>query len=231
MEGQNAHMYIQEHLADNSFRRRALAFDLIRLVCYEVMNSYHADLMGHMQEDHHLEIPGNSNVSVTQVLRADRAVFLHLAENLTSLKRTLDGELPLEKELPIALMRPTVSFHLLPTGCSSIFQAIAQGESEQCQQTQSRRPTEATFAQAIQDQGQRERKIQAKRERSKRAKRFGRQRIGDGRWQTNMLALQSYNMAPGCADAPPGAQCQCGAHVCAEVGCGKPHSLLAHKGS
>ena len=64
---------------------------------------------------------------------------------------------------------------------------------------------------------------------TKRAKRFGRQSIGDGRWQTNMLALQSYNMAPGCADAPPGGQCQCGAHVCAEVGCGKPHSLLAHK--
>jgi hypothetical protein len=131
------------------------------------MNSYHADLMGHMQEEPR---PGNSNVSVTQVLRADRAVFLHLAENLTSLKRTPDAELPLEKELPIA--------------------AIAQGESELCQQTQSRRPTEATFAQASQDQGQRERKIQAKRERSKRAKRFGRQSIGDGRWQTNMLALQ-----------------------------------------
>ena len=99
-----------------AFRRRALAFDLIGLVSYEVMNSYHADLMEHMQEE---PPPGYSNVSVTQVLRADRAVFLHLAENLTCLKRTPDGELPLEKELPIALMRPTVSFHLLPLAAAA----------------------------------------------------------------------------------------------------------------
>jgi hypothetical protein len=99
-----------------AFRRRALAFDLIGLVSYEIMNSYHAELMGHMQEE---PPPGYSSVSVTQVLRADRAVFLHLAENLTSLKRSPDGDLPLEKELPIALMRPTISFHLLPLATSS----------------------------------------------------------------------------------------------------------------
>ena len=40
-----------------------------------------------------------------------------------------------------------------------------------------------------------------------------------------------YNMSNGCNDAAPGAQCQRGVHVCAEPGCGKPHSLLAHKQS
>ena len=75
------------------------------------MNSYHADLMGHFQEE---PPPGYSAVSVTQVLRADRAVFLHLAVTVTSLKRDAAGELPLEKELPAALARPGVVFTFYP---------------------------------------------------------------------------------------------------------------------
>ena len=94
-----------------AFRRRALAFDLVGIVSYETMNSYHADLMGHLQEE---PPPGYSAVSVTQVLRADRAVFLHLAETVTSLKRDAAGEPPLEKELPAALARPGVVFTFYP---------------------------------------------------------------------------------------------------------------------
>ena len=67
-------------------RRRALAFDLVGLVSYETMNSYHADLLvGHMQEE---PPPGYSQVSVTQVLRADRAVFLQLAAQRTGTQRS-----------------------------------------------------------------------------------------------------------------------------------------------
>ena len=228
MEGQNAHMYIQEHLADNSFRRRALAFDLIRLVCYEVMNSYHADLMGHMQEDHHLEIPGNSNVSVTQVLRADRAVFLHLAENLTSLKRTLDGELPLEKELPIALMRPTVSFHLLPLAAAASSKPSPKANPNNANKRKAEDPPKPPLPKQSKTKG----KGKGKSKRKGRGPNVPKDLVGkaletaDGR-----RICWPYNMASGCADAPPGGQCQRGAHVCAEVGCGKPHSLLAHKGS
>lgn len=94
-----------------AFRRRALAFDLVGLTSYELMNAYHAELLSHLQED---PPPGYTQVSVTQVLRADRAVFLDLAEVLTTLKRNTAGELPLEKELMTTLARPNVSFHLLP---------------------------------------------------------------------------------------------------------------------
>ena len=93
-----------------------MAFDLVGLAAYELMNSYHAELLSHMQED---PPPGYTQVSVTQVLRADRAVFLHLAENMTTLKRNVDGELPFEKELMPALARPNVSFHLLPLAASA----------------------------------------------------------------------------------------------------------------
>ncbi|CAL1147573.1 unnamed protein product, partial [Cladocopium goreaui] len=45
---------------------------------------------------------------------ATRAAFLHLAEVITSLKRDANGDLPLEVHLPKVLVRPSVSFHLLP---------------------------------------------------------------------------------------------------------------------
>ena len=70
------------------------------------MNNCHADLLSHMQED---PPPGCRSVSITQVLRADTSVFLHLAETLTSLKRAADGTLPLETELAKAVSRPNVS--------------------------------------------------------------------------------------------------------------------------
>ena len=34
-----------------AFKRGAFAFDLVGLIPYEVMNSYHADLIGHIQDD------------------------------------------------------------------------------------------------------------------------------------------------------------------------------------
>ena len=83
-----------------SLRRRALTFDLIGLISYETMNNYHADLLNHLQED---APPGYCNTTVTQVLHADRAAFLHLAETMTSLKRNISGERPLEIELPKVL--------------------------------------------------------------------------------------------------------------------------------
>ena len=55
-----------------ALRRRALAFDFVGIASYEIMNSYHAEHLSHLQED---SPPGYSNTTVVQVLRADRAAF------------------------------------------------------------------------------------------------------------------------------------------------------------
>ncbi|CAK9041188.1 Uncharacterized protein SCF082_LOCUS23837 [Durusdinium trenchii] len=68
-----------------ALRRRALAFDLVGACSYEVMNRYHSELVQHLQED---PPPGYHPITVAQILRADRAAFLHIAERLTSLRRT-----------------------------------------------------------------------------------------------------------------------------------------------
>eukprot|EP00435_Cladocopium_sp_Y103_P017478 s2311_g4.t1 len=94
-----------------AMRRRALTFDLLGLCSYEIMNNYHSELLQHMQEE---APPGYSSTTLVQVLKADRAAFLHIAENMSTLKRDTANVLPLEKHLPGILARPNVSFHLLP---------------------------------------------------------------------------------------------------------------------
>ena len=37
-----------------------------------------------------------------------------------------------------------------------------------------------------------------------------------------------YNLESGCSDAQSGQKCSRGLHVCAEPGCGKPHSMQQH---
>lgn len=90
----------------NAMRRRSLAFDLVKACSYHTMNSYHAELFDHL---HMQAAPGYSQVSLAQVLRADRAAWLHIAEKITSLKRNEHGKLSVEEELSKVLAHPAVS--------------------------------------------------------------------------------------------------------------------------
>ena len=207
-----------------AFRRRALAFDLVGLVPYEVMNTYHADLMGHLQDD---APPGYTNTTVTQVLRADRAAFLHLAETLTSLKRDSSGDMPLEKELPKVLSRTTVSFHLLPLANASAPSKPAPKPSPTKRKLEDGPAAPVPSPKA----GNKTAKGKGKGKGKKRGRgpNVPRELVGkaletkDGR-----RICWPFNMSSGCKDAPPGGQCSRGAHVCAEMGCQKNHSLVNH---
>ena len=75
------------------------------------MTSYHADLLDHL---HTPPPPGYSPISIQQILRADRAAFIFLAERMTSLKRDATNRIPMDLTLPNVLGQPTVAFHLLP---------------------------------------------------------------------------------------------------------------------
>ena len=95
----------------NAFRRRALAFDLVGICSYNIMTSHHADLLDHL---HTPPPPGYSPITIQQILRADRAAFIFLAERMTSLKREAMNRIPLDHSLPNVLGQPTAAFHLLP---------------------------------------------------------------------------------------------------------------------
>ena len=211
-----------------AFRRRALAFDLVGLTSYEIMNTYHAELLSHLQED---PPPGYTQVSVTQVLRADRAVFLHLAEVLTSLKRNPAGDLPLEKELLPTLARPNVSFHLLPLATAAPTKAVPKANPNP---NKRKREEPGPSAPISTNKGQPRQKGRGKgkTKRKGRGPNVPKDLVGkaletaDGR-----RICWPFNMQNGCPDAPAGGQCQRGAHMCAEPGCGKAHGLPNHKSS
>ena len=69
------------------------------------MTSYHADLLDHL---HTPPPPGYSPISIQQILRADRAIFL--AERMTSLKRDAANRIPMDLALPNVLGQAYSSF-------------------------------------------------------------------------------------------------------------------------
>lgn len=212
-----------------ALRRRALAFDLVGLLPYEVMNSYHAELLSHLQED---APPGYSNTTVVQVLRADRAAFMYLAEIITSLKRTPNGELPLEVELPKVLVRPSVSFHLLPLTAQPPKVSPAAKANPNNQNKRKHEDAKPSPRDQPGSKGQPSRKGKGKgKTKNKRGRgpNVPKDLVGksletaDGR-----RICWPFNLPSGCTDAAPGGQCTRGVHVCAEPGCGKPHSMKNH---
>ncbi|CAE7428234.1 car [Symbiodinium sp. CCMP2592] len=68
------------------------------------------DLVGHalVQRLQEAPPPNYAKVSIAQVLRADRAAFLRLAELLPTLRRSGVGKLPLDEQLPNILLDPSV---------------------------------------------------------------------------------------------------------------------------
>jgi hypothetical protein len=118
-------------------KRCALAFDLVKACAFHVMNSFHADLFDYL---HQQSPPDYSPVSLAQILRADRAAWLHIAERITSLKRDAQGQSSLEVELQHVLAHPSVSFHLLPLPVS----AKTPNPKPKAQPRRSRSPTRWT---------------------------------------------------------------------------------------
>ncbi|CAE7361739.1 unnamed protein product, partial [Symbiodinium sp. CCMP2456] len=110
-----------------AMRRRALAYDLVGILTYDVANRYHQALVQRLQD---APPPGYARVSIAQVLRADRAAFLKLAETITTLRRSGGGALPLDVQLPNILLDPSVAYHLLPLPPGASSSSTAQERSE-----------------------------------------------------------------------------------------------------
>ena len=103
-----------------ALRRRALAFDLLAVSTFNTINKYHQALAQRLQEP---PPPGYSKVSLQQLIRADRAVFLRASELTTTLKRSAGGQLPLDNILSTILLDPSVAYHLLPLPVSAPVQS------------------------------------------------------------------------------------------------------------
>ena len=198
----------------NAFRRRALAFDIVKLVGYNTMNSYHAELIDHMQLP---PPPGYAPVSLAQVLRADQAAFLLMSEKLPTLKRAGDGSSPLERAFETVLSHPSVSFHLLPLAKSPTETTKSRGSTPNVNKpaARSRSPPPSRPAKSGGKGGKGKRK-------KGRGPNVPQALIGKALQSKDGKRLcWAFNLPNGCPDASPGGSCQRGSHLCAEPGASK----------
>ena len=92
--------------------RRSLALDLVGIASFHKAESWNRELLRHLQQS---PPPGHRQVDQVQIMRADRAAWLHIAESISSLKKLPDGTLPLDSAFASLPMVPHVTFYLLPT--------------------------------------------------------------------------------------------------------------------
>eukprot|EP00435_Cladocopium_sp_Y103_P059530 s575_g21.t1 len=211
----------------NALRRRALAYDLVQLCPYDIMNSFHAELVDHLSQP---APPGYSPVSLQQVLRADRQAFMLMSERLTTLKKDANGKTPIEKELVNILNHSSVSFHLLPLARGQAPKAAAQPKQahQEQQRTRSRIPTKP----AAQPKGKGKGKGKGTKSKRGRGPNVPEALIGKAlNTKDGKRICWAFNLPNGCNKSSAGGSCDRGLHVCAEVGCQKPHSMQNHVGS
>ena len=94
-----------------AFTRRALACDLMGVCTFRCMEKWHRFLMDSMQVH---APPGYKSPTVEQILRADRAGWIRIAEKVDGLRRRPDGTLPLDEALDSLKTDPTTIFHMMP---------------------------------------------------------------------------------------------------------------------
>ena len=186
----------------HAMRRRALAFDLVQACNYHVMNTFHAELFDHL---HMVPPPGYSAVTLTQILRADRAAWLHMAEKLSTLKRDQQGNLPLEIEIAKVLAHPSVTFHLLPLPLRASSDRPSQPKAAATpKRTRSRTPPKANTSAPAKGKGK------GKGGKSKRGRgpNIPRGLIGKClHTKANKRLCWAFNLPQGCQDAKPGSKC------------------------
>ena len=95
-----------------SLRRRGLAYTFAQAVSWQAYDTYLTKLFAHL---HREPPPGFNRVSVSQIVEADRQVFVRLIEANTKPRKDPSGSFPLDAALLPALQSYEVSFSLMHT--------------------------------------------------------------------------------------------------------------------
>ncbi len=94
-----------------AFQRRGLAFDLVNLLSWKIHVQWTDKLYAALMSD---SIPGFQSISLTQILRADRELFMILAAESNSRLKSdpLDTEPPLDEQVKALMNDPRINVHL-----------------------------------------------------------------------------------------------------------------------
>ena len=94
-----------------ALRRRGVAMACIDMISWDVHEGYLQMLFSHLRDDP----PENfSRITIQQVLKADRQVFLHMIKNNVGVRRDPANLLPMDVAIIQALQSYEVGFNLMP---------------------------------------------------------------------------------------------------------------------
>ena len=211
-------------LVQQAFIRRALAYEFSDLISFSVSQKYIDTLFRHMTR----EAPaGYRQMSLQQVIQADKAVFAKLAEVGAAIRRDSLGVRPLDRSVVDALHSYEVSFHLFPL---AIPEKVKTGEWRESPywNNQSKRD-KGSKGDRREDKGKGKGKRKAKGKRSEHLSTWMPPGLKGGRPvdKDGKAICFNYNLN-NCSAAEPGQDCARGRHVCCK--CFEVHPFVeAHK--
>ena len=193
----------------HALHRRSRALDLIGVTdCFKVQG-FVDFLLGHLHQE---PMAGSSATTKQQILHADRAAWMRLAElTLDGLRRDAAGAMPLDSLWSRLETDPKVVFHLLPReGGSQKRSSKSSGNQEQA-------PTPPKKSRRGPGKG----KTKAPKE-----PRYLPEELAglSPRTKTGKRRCWGFNMASGCTQAEVGQACPRGLHRCRR--CGSHHPAL-----
>ena len=183
-------------------RRRGIAYEFAQLISFTAHDKYVDALLRHLS----LEPPPNyAHTSLTQILRADRQVFIYLCREVSEIRPDIAGKKPLDDALMTALRDYHTAFHLMPLPLSSTYAPWRTSEVEQDPKGKG--------------------KGKGKGKKGKGSGIAPRGMIGCvGRDDRGRNICFNYNLSE-CKAAPEGGTCPKGRHVCFKAKCFKPHAF------
>ena len=172
------------------------------------MEKWHRVLMDQLQSP---SPPGFRKPSMEQILRADRAAWIRMAERVTTLNRKADGSLPLNTALDELQVDPTVMFHLMPLPMD---RSTVQGKPQSDHKPEPDGGKGQPIRKKTKNKGNQKGKGKGKSKPS-----------AKGRMPIELISLHqqnkagrrmcyNYNLARGCDLAAPGKECVKGEHSC-----------------
>ena len=191
-------------LAQQCLKRRGVAYHFARLINFEAHERYLSKLFMHLTE---VPPPGYRSASLTQIL--------HVCQNVSDIRPTATGELPLDTAIMNGLNQYSAAFHCF-----------------RCPRSLTMRP--AVSRERLADpHGVTKSTKKGKGKGSKRSKgtSFAPKVLTgcSGRDAKGRCICFDYNIN-GCPHAPAGGACRKGRHICAKVGCNKVHAFFeVHK--
>lgn len=191
-------------------KRRAVAYEFANLISFVASERYIAKLMKRLSTE---PPPMYQATTLTQVLRADREVFLHMTQNVTDIRPNAAGLKPLDAALDRALEDYNTAFHLVPLPKEQ----VGPLNSWRSRADPSHEGSDWKDAKGKGKKG--------KGKFSSGSNAAPKGMIGCvGRDAKQRPICFDFNLSQ-CRNAPTGGVCKKGRHVCFKAGCFKPHQF------